>query len=227
MELLKKEWGKSALIILAYIAFVVIVWYFISSLLGDKETIREIIKGYGLFAPIIFIIIQITQNIIAPISHYPLLIAGGYIFGPINGFLLNWIGTTIGTFLIIILAKKFGRPLVNKMVSKKAIDKYDHIVKKISPFGLFLIYALPIFPDDEISYLIGISAMPLKSMIFPIVLGKIGGATNAFIGDSPATGFLASAIIGIIILIIGTLYYQRKNIIKIIKKHYKSFYPKT
>jgi uncharacterized membrane protein YdjX (TVP38/TMEM64 family) len=213
-----KDKLQSIILILLYILFVVFIWYYVSSFLVDKEAVRTIVSNYGIFAPMIFILIQICQNIFAPIAHYPILIAGGFIFNPYLGTLYNWIGTVIGTYLVILLARKFGRPLVNKMVSKKFIDKYDHLIQKLSPFGLFLILALPIFPDDEISYLIGVSSMPLKHIIFAILLGKIPGAALAFIGDKALNGSFIVLVIQISVLIIGSLFYFRKNIINLFKK---------
>jgi len=202
----------SALLIVLYIVLVLVVWYYVSTFLVDKVAVRDLVSGYGIFAPLVFILIQIGQNIIAPVTHYPILLAGGFIFGPILGFFYNWVGTSLGTVLIILLTRKYGRPIVNKMVSQKFIDKYDHIIQKLSPFGLFLIYALPVFPDDEISYLIGVSAMPLKSIVFAILLGKIPGAALSFMGDEVVKGMSPTAIIQVLVLIIGTLFYFRKNI---------------
>lgn len=202
----------STLLIILYVVFIFVIWYYVSTFLVDKEHVRELVFGYGIFAPIIFMLIQVGQNVIAPIAHYPILLAGGFVFGPILGFVYNWLGTSVGTILVILLTRKFGRPLVNKMVSHKFIEKYDHFIQKLSPFGLFLIYALPVFPDDEISYLIGVSAMPIKSIIFAVVLGKIPGASLSFMGDKIIGGMSTTAIIQVAVLIVGTILYFRKNI---------------
>jgi len=217
MNKLSKNKIKGILYIVAYVLFVILVWHYISSFLVDKEAVRNIVSGYGLFSPLIFILIQITQNIIAPIAHYPILLAGGFIFGPVLGFFYNWVGTTIGTCLIILLVKKFGQPLVEKMVNRRFIDKYNEIIKKLSPFGLFIIYFLPGFPDDEISYLVALSSMPTKEILIAIILGKMGGATLSFVGDDLANGTLPIVIINAVMLLAGVIFYFRKNIIKTLK----------
>lgn len=214
MRYLTKNRIKGAFFVLLYLLFVIIVWHFVSSVLVDKEAVRRVVSNYGFLSPVVFMLIQITQNVIAPIAHYPILLAGGFIFGPVLGFFYNWIGTTIGTCLIILLVKKFGRPLVEKMVSRRFIEKYDSIVKKLTPFGLFIIYFLPGFPDDEISYLVALSSMPSRDIFIAIVLGKTGGATLSFVGNSLADGAVPMLIINVVILIIGTVFYFRKNIIK-------------
>lgn len=203
----------SSISILAYIAFVIILWQFISSFLVDKVAVRAFVSGYGFFAPIVFIFVQILQNIVAPIAHYPILLAGGFIFGSVKGFFLNWIGTLLGTILIIILTKKFGRPLVYKMVGRKFIRKYDYLVNKLSPFWLFIIYFLPGFPDDEITYLIGLSNMSSKDIFVAIILGKMGGATLSIIGNDPIGGIVPLFVANALILLLGIIYYLRKNIL--------------
>ncbi len=199
--------------IVSYVLFVLVVWYYISKVLVDKQSVRHLISGYTIFAPVLFILIQISQNVFAPVAHYPILLAGGFIFGPIVGMLYNWVGTVLGTLLIIGLAKKFGRPLIHKMVSHTFIKKYDMVVQRLSPFGLFLMYALPVFPDDEISYLIGISSMPVKSIVIAVILGKIPGASLSFIGDETINGMPYTIGIQIAVLIVGAIYYSlvKKN----------------
>ena len=193
--------------VILYILFVYLVWHYISVLLVDKEVIRHFVSNFGVFGFLAFTLIQITQNIIAPIAHYPILIAGGYIFHPWLGFLLNWVGTSIGTFLIILLTRKFGRPLVCRMVKKEFIEKYDTAVKKLSSYGLFLIYALPVFPDDEITYLVGLSAMPKRQIFWAIVLGKIPGAALSFLGYESLQGAKIVLYVQILVVLIGSIGY--------------------
>jgi uncharacterized membrane protein YdjX (TVP38/TMEM64 family) len=206
--------------IILYFFIIIITWWTISSFLINKESVNNIVTNFGIFAPLIFVLLQITQNVVAPIAHYPLLLAGGFIFGPVKGFFYNWIGTVLGTILIIILTKKFGRPLVKKMISQKFINKYDHIINKISPFTLFLIYFLPLFPDDEITYLIGLSSMPTKHLIFAIILGKTGGATLSIIGNDPINGIIPTLIINVLLLLVGIICYFWKNILSFFKLNY-------
>ena len=214
---ISKSTIKSIFYIIAYLLFVTVVWYWISSFLVDKEAVSTIVSSFGIFGPIIFMLIQIAQNIVAPIAHYPILLAGGLIFGPLMGFVYNWIGTVIGTYIIILLTKKYGRPLVKRMVNRKFIAKYDHLIKKLSPFGLFIIYFLPVFPDDEITYLIGLSNMSTRNIFLAIILGKTGGATLSIMGYDPINGAVPTIIINAIILGIGAIIYFWKNILNLFK----------
>jgi len=87
----------------------------------------------------------------------------------------NWIGRVIGTAIAFYLGRRFGRKIINKLVKKETLEKYDKIFEK-GKFILFLMYFLPLFPDDELSYLAGFSSMKPKHFIPIMLLGHIGGS---------------------------------------------------
>ncbi len=208
----KKVIFKNSLYILGYFILVLVMWYFLSKYFFDTDMIHNFVSKFGFFAPIIFIIMQITQNIIAPISHYPVLLAGGLLFGPVMGFIYNWLGTVIGTFLIILLVRKYGISLVIRMIGQKNYDKYNSFATKLGCYPLFLIYLLPVFPDDEITYLVGLTTLRKRDLFIAIVLGKIGGASLSFVGVDVIGGTAYMVVISAIVLVIGTLYYFHKQI---------------
>ena len=150
---------------------------------GSQETIREFVGGFGVFAPIVFILLQIAQVIITPFSHYAVSIAGGFIFGTWQGFLYNWIGRVIGTAIAFFLGRHLGRKIIKKVATKKNIKKYDKYFEK-GKWLLFLAYFLPVFPDDELSYLAGFSSIS-PSLFLPLMaVGHISGSLAlAYIGS--------------------------------------------
>src|SRR3989338_8590887 len=71
--------------------FLLILGYiFPSAFFGNQETIRAFVNGFGVFAPIAFVTLQILQVVIPPFSHYAVSIAGGFIFGTWWGFLFTF-----------------------------------------------------------------------------------------------------------------------------------------
>ncbi len=150
---------------------------------SSQETIRDFIKPYGSFAPVIFILLQILQVVVTPISHYAVGIAGGFIFGTWQGFIYNWIGRVIGTLVAFYLGRKFGRKIIKHLVKEETLNKYDKIFEK-GKLLLFLMYFLPLFPDDELSYLAGFSSIKARHYIPIMLLGHIGGSLGlAYIGS--------------------------------------------
>ena len=152
-------------------------------------------------------ILQILQVIITPFSHYTISIAGGFIFGTWQGFIYNWIGRVIGTAIAFYLGRYLGRKIIKHVIKPKTIKKYDHYFEKGKPL-LFLAYFLPFFPDDELSYLAGFSAISPKIFLPLMVVGHIcGSLALAYLGNGiqsikePAFLFLS------LITLIGGLWF--------------------
>jgi len=149
---------------------------------GTQEQAREFIEGYGRWGILLFVLIQIIQVIITPISHYTTSVIGGFLYGPILGGVFNWIGRVIGQFIAYFLSRRFGRPVVERFVNEETLERFDYIVAGDDKTLwsrtaiIFLMIFLPFFPDDEISYLAGLAGFKLKYFAAVTLLGHIGGS---------------------------------------------------
>jgi uncharacterized membrane protein YdjX (TVP38/TMEM64 family) len=157
-----------------------------------QEFWSERIVTYGFIAPIAFILLQAFQVVVTPISHYSIGVLGGFLYGPFLGAFYNWLGKMIGHTTAFFIARIFGRKLAERFVSEKTLSLYDKHVSDKSLI-LFLIYFLPVFPDDEISYLAGLSKMRFSVFFITNIFGHIGGSLGlAYVGsgiDSNDTTF--------------------------------------
>jgi len=158
-------------------------YIFPSSFFSSQESIRNFVSSWGILAPLAFILLQIVQVVITPISHYVVSIAGGFIFGTWKGFIYNWTGRVIGTAIAFYLGRKFGRRIIQHVVKPETIQKYDYYFNK-GKLLLFLVYFLPLFPDDELSYFAGFSSMSPKVYLPLMIIGHISGSLClAYIGN--------------------------------------------
>lgn len=182
-----------------------LAWGYISpsAFFNNQEWLRDFISGYGTWAPIILIALQILQVVLAPISHYMVGIVGGFLFGTWYGFILNYIGRIIGHTFAFFLSRKVGRPIIKKLIKPGALATYDRFWNTGGSFALFLAYYLPLFPDDEISYVAGASKMKTGSFMTANILGQIGGSLAlAYIGAGVE---LQTMTFAIVFLITGAL----------------------
>ena len=178
-------------------------YFYPSSFFTNQERIRDFVNGYGLWTPVVFIAIQILQVVLTPINHYAVGIAGGFIFGTWYGFLYNYIGRVIGHTIAFFLSRTIGRPIVEKLVKLETLAKYDKFWDKGGSFVLFLIYYIPLFPDDEMSYIVGTSKMKFVPFIVANLFGQIGGSLAlAYLGAGVPLNTITS---GIVFLIVGVL----------------------
>lgn len=206
--------GKILWYLIAIIPILLLIlgYIFPISFFSNQDALRNYIESFGIFAPIIFILLQIVQVVITPFSHYVVSILGGYMFGTWQGFIYNWIGRVIGTIIVFYLARKYGRFIIQKLVKPKTIKKYDKIFDKGKAI-LFLMYFLPFFPDDELSYLAGFSSIKSKVFIPIILLGHIGGSLFlSYIGSGLSYKdplFIILSVITIIAGVLFVIYYKK------------------
>lgn len=200
------------------IIILVLGYIFPIQFFSNQESIRQFVNQFGIFAPLVFIILQALQVIITPISHYTVSIAGGFIFGLWPGFFYNFIGRVIGTATAFYLGRIFGRRIIKHVVKPETIKKYDYFFDK-GKLLLFLAYFLPLFPDDEISYLAGFSAIRPRIFLTLMFIGHISGSLSlAYVGSGiksmkePMFIFLS-----VITLVGGVLFIWYYN--KRIKNH--------
>ena len=199
------------------IILLILGYLFPTHFFSSQDSIRNFVNQFGILSPFIFILIQILQVVITPISHYTVSIAGGFIFGLWPGFFYNFIGRVTGTIIAFYLGRFLGRRIIKHLVKEETIKKYDFYFEK-GRFLLFLAYFLPLFPDDEISYLAGFSAISAKVFIPLMIIGQISGSLSlAYIGNEiqsikePMFIFLS-----LITLIGGVLFvylYKKVNLV--------------
>ncbi len=99
-------------------------------LLPDQEQILAWVEGLGAWGPIAIILLEMIQALLAPIPGQAIEAASGYLYGPWWGTLFPMIGMVIGSSIIFLLARRFGRPLVIRLVGKKSMARLDDLVRR-------------------------------------------------------------------------------------------------
>ncbi len=161
-----------------------------------------------------FVLFQTIQVIIPPISHYFTSILGGYLYGPIEGGSLNWLGRVIGQIIAYFIAYKIGDLIRSKFFDLTPFEKLVGGGGKnifLRATIIFAMIALPFFPDDELSYAMGLARFPIWIFLIITLSGHLlGSYALAFLGSgNPFKGqlfiILASVtVITFIILVIAT-----------------------
>ncbi len=165
----------NALLVLLVVALLILSIYgYQAGYFTNIEELRALLNRFGAFSFIAFIILQILQILFPILPGGVGLVAGVVLFGPIFGFIYNYIGIVIGSFIAFGIAKRYGRNVVYKLFSRKLADKYFHWVD--TKTGYKKLFALAVFlpgaPDDLLCYIIGTTAMTWKEYALIILLAK-------------------------------------------------------
>ena len=149
-------------------------YYFDIFSFTDPEEIKEFVLSYGVYAPIIFIILFTF----VPLTLFPdaiLAIAGGLIFGLVEGSIYIIIGAILGSTLSFYIARYCGESLRKKLKGEKILNINEQ-VKNNGFLIIFLLRLIPLVPFDIISYSAGFSSIKFKDFILATAIGIVPGA---------------------------------------------------
>ncbi|EOB2764229.1 TVP38/TMEM64 family protein [Enterococcus hirae] len=149
--------------------------YFINlGVFKDLNSLRGLVGDSIILGPIIFILIQILQVVIPIIPGGISTAAGVLIFGPYAGFIYNYVGICIGSIIIFLLGRRYGKPFILSMVSDKTYNKYvgwldnQNRFEKLFALAIFL----PVAPDDALCLMAGLTNISVKKYTWIILLAK-------------------------------------------------------
>lgn len=124
---------------------------------------------WGYFMLFFMIIISVPL----PTPSTPFILAGGYVYGTIVGASLALIAGALGGTILFFLARTYGRSLVEKMVDKHHLVHFNHVFKKRGEAVALLSFAIPVFPNDAVTVLLGLTKMKYRTFILLILIGHI------------------------------------------------------
>lgn len=177
MPALKKSTIFSTLtVVLALALAAVLFGNELWELFSSQEKIEAAVENAGAWGPLLFIFLQSFQVLVAPIPGQITSFAAGFLFGTVLGSIYSIIGLTIGITLVIYLSRRLGRPFVERFVDKKNLKKFDYLADTKGLFAFFLMALLPFFPDDLICFVAGLTKLPVRTLVFVTVLGRVPGA---------------------------------------------------
>ena len=190
---------------------------FVVRLYRDKYFLKETVAAWGWMAPLVFIGIQALQVIISPIPGEVTGPVGGALFGTWWGLFYSSIGLTAGTVFCFAVGRRWGEPLVRPWLSEHHWNRMSFILEAEGVILCFILYLIPGFPKDIMSYLFGLSPMPFWVFAVVSTLGRIPGTwISSYFGANVAEQqyIYAAMFFALIMAACLPIYYYRDRIIK-------------
>ncbi len=169
-----KRIGIWSVLIVCLICCAVLLKAYFEGKFDSVEAFQQYVSTYGVFAPVVLTIIQAMQVIFPVLPAFLGSITGATMFGCAVGFFCNYIGISAGSLIAFLLARKYGRVLVDKMFPKMRFEKLALWASESKFFTviLFVVMLLPLFPDDFFCYFTGLTKMSFRKFTLIILLGK-------------------------------------------------------
>ncbi|WP_380674297.1 TVP38/TMEM64 family protein [Salinigranum sp. GCM10025319] len=179
----------------------------------DPEWVRTTVDGMGPYAPLAFIALQATQVVLAPIPGQTLAVVGGYLFGPI-GAVYSVVGVAIGSSVVLVLSRRYGRPFVERVVAGDVLDRFDTFVDEYGLLGLVVVFSLPTFPDDAICAIAGLTSIRLRTILVVLVVARTPTFVLAtLVGDGLAAAqyrLVVGILIGVGVSVVAVYVFRER-----------------
>jgi uncharacterized membrane protein YdjX (TVP38/TMEM64 family) len=187
--------------------------YNLYSFFLSRRRIIAFIESFGPLSVLIFIGLQILQVIVAPIPGEISGFIGGYLYGPLLGTLYSTIGLTLGSWLAFSLAHWLGLPFVERVVDRKVIDKYDHFMQHRGSVIALILFLIPGFPKDALSYIIGLSHMKLTTFLVVSTVGRLFGTvmlsvSGSFASKDDYVSMVTLLLLSALVVLLAYLYHE-------------------
>src|SRR5436309_737162 len=130
-----------------------------------QEKLMSFLISFGPYSAGVFVLLQALQVVISPIPGELTGVVGGYVYGVAFGFLFSTVGLTLGSWMAFELASIFGRPLVERFVTEKILEKFHFLTTNAGLIVSFLLFLIPGFPKDYLCYVLGLTGMNLTAFL--------------------------------------------------------------
>ena len=202
MKNIKSDLAKLLLIIGLFIVAIVLSQYY-------KDEIAEYLD-FGYWGMLIYVLLATSSTVLAPINTLPLIPIATTLWGGFISALLSITAWTLGAIIAFILARKFGKPFIEKHYSLEKISRYEKILGNKYVFWNIVFLRIMI-PVDILSYAIGLfTSVKLSTYSLATLIGVSPFAfLLAYSANFPP---ILQLVVGIILLL--TIYIGYRKIYK-------------
>jgi uncharacterized membrane protein YdjX (TVP38/TMEM64 family) len=194
----------------------------ISEIFSNADALRALVAGVGPWGPLAYVAIQAMQVVLAPIPGEFTGMMAGALFGPTSGAVYATAGLALGSLLAFVLGRKFGRPLVERMVPPAHRAAFDRISSRRQLFIVFVVFVIPGFPKDSLTYLFSLGRVSFWGFFWISQIARLPGtllltfaSSSAFTRDW-ATFAWVGAVSGLILV---AAFVQRARIMAWLRTH--------
>jgi uncharacterized membrane protein YdjX (TVP38/TMEM64 family) len=147
--------------------------------LSRREELQRLVLELGPWGPVAIVGFQVLQVLFAPVPGQITSIVAGYLYGVLWGTVLCMVGLVLGTAIAMGLARRYGRPFVERLVSPEVLERLDRYLERRGPLAFFLIFLLPFLPDDATAFVAGLSSLRLSQLLLLATVGRLPGVVVA------------------------------------------------
>jgi len=138
----------------------------------EKERLRQFVAGYGVWGPVIYLIVwTLAPPLFLP--GLPITLTGGVLFGPFWGVVYTIFGATAGATLAFLVARYLAREWMAAKLQGTKLMSLDNKVAKEGWEIVAFTRLIPIFPFFLLNYAFGLTRIPLMHYVLATFFGMM------------------------------------------------------
>lgn len=140
----------------------------------DTAALEAWIKGAGVMAPIVFMLIYALVTMLF-LPGSVITLAGGALFGPVLGTIYNLTGATLGAVLAFLVS----RYLASDWIAEKAGGKVKQLINGVEGEGwrfVAFVRLMPLFPFNLLNYALGLTRIRFLHYLLATYVFMLPGA---------------------------------------------------
>ena len=123
--------------------------------------------------PLLYILLQYLQVVLLPIPGTLSTVVGVALFGPFRATLYSLLGIILGSFTAFFIGRKFGYKAAIWLVGEDTLLRWQKKLKGKDNLVLTLMFLLPMFPDDVLCIIAGLSSMSTRYFLTMISIARV------------------------------------------------------
>ena len=142
---------------------------------ASAEGVQAYLEKTGIWMPVLYILLQYFQVILLPIPSVVSTVAGVALFGPLKAMLYSLIGILLGSITAFAIGRKLGYKAVAWIVGEDVLEKWQKKLKGKDGLILTMMFVLPLFPDDILCFVAGLSSMGNTYFLIMMTITRLIG----------------------------------------------------
>ena len=159
---------------------ILVFWLFKKGILTNHDQLKSLIGQNKISGAILLTLLQMVQ-VVVPIIPISITMVLGYMtLGPVVGILTSSIGFIIGSIVLFLLTRIYGKRFCLLFVKEATLKKYEAWIEPHKSFDIIFVFCMlsPFAPDDILVMLSAFSGMKLekfsKIMLFCKPISIVG-----------------------------------------------------
>lgn len=138
-----------------------------------EENIQSLVSHYRTLGPIIGILLPFLEALLPFLPLVVIVVANVSSYGLWLGFILSWAGTVLGSYVVFLIVRKFGRhPRFKRFIERENVQKLIKFVTMRGLSPLFILLCFPFTPSVLVNIVAGLSYIKKKYYLFVLMAGK-------------------------------------------------------